>query len=504
MQGRANLRNLRNLRIPPLPSALLIANCEQLLTLRGGVRRGVALRETGVVENGAVLVRDGRLAAVGTQREVERAWKKLPPRERKATREIDAGGRIALPGFVDAHTHLIHAASRASEYEMRIAGATYEQIAAAGGGIASSVKKLRAASLNDLKQRALAHLKQFAAHGTTTVEAKSGYGLDLASEVKILRLHRELQGNQPGDVSFRRRSGSAGTSRNLLGTGLGSSRPQANGPKQLPRRVPMSRDETRDDNAQGWDHGASPIDIVSTFLGAHVPPPEFRGKADAYADLLIRKMIPKVAAEGLAEYCDVFCDVGAFTVAQARRILTAARACGLQLRVHAEQLTRTGSAQLAVALHAASCDHLEQINAEDIRALAASDTVATLLPGCSFHLGLQHYAPARALIDAGAIVALATDFNPGTSPTLSMPMVLSLACTQMRMTPAEAIAAATINAAYSLGRADRIGSLEVGKYADIAVFDLDDYREIPYYFGVNHCWLTLKRGDVCFGSMVGS
>jgi imidazolonepropionase len=243
---------------------------------------------------------------------------------------------------------------------------------------------------------------------------------------------------------------------------------------------------------------ASLINIVPTFLGAHVPPPEYRRRPDAYVDLLIRKMLPRVASEGLAQYCDVFCDVGAFTLAQARRILTAARACGMGLRLHAEQLTRTGAARLGAELHAASVDHLEQINAADIRALAGSDTTCTLLPGCCFHLGLQHYAPARALIEAGAIVALATDFNPGTSPTLSMSMVLSLACTQMRMTPAEAIAAATINAAYSLGRADRIGSLEVGKYADIAVFDVEDYREIPYYFGVNRCWLTLKRGEAVY------
>lgn len=417
---------------------MLITGCKQLLTVRGGVRRGSALHELGIIEDGAILVRDGRIAAVGTQREVERAWKKLPPKERKATREIDAGGRVALPGFVDSHTHLIFPASRANEYEMRLAGATYEQIAAAGGGIAASVAKLRKAKPADLKARALDNLRRIAAHGTTTIEAKSGYGLDLESELKTLRLHHDLTKDQP-------------------------------------------------------------IEIVSTFLGAHVPPPEFRNKPDEYVELLTHKMIPKVAAEGLAEYCDVFCDIGAFNLQQARRILTAARACGLKLRLHAEQLTHTGSAQLAVELHAASCDHLEQINAEDIRALAASDVTCTLLPGCCFHLGLQHYAPARALIEAGAIVAVATDFNPGTSPTLSMPMVLSLACTQMCMTPAEAIAAATINAAYSLGRDDRIGSLEVGKYADIAVFDVEDYREIPYYFGVNHCWLTLKRGKIVWG-----
>jgi imidazolonepropionase len=225
-------------------------------------------------------------------------------------------------------------------------------------------------------------------------------------------------------------------------------------------------------------------------------PPEFKRRPDAYVDLVTRRLIPQVANEGLAEFCDVFCDRGAFGVEQARRILTAGRACGLAPRIHAEQLARTGAAQLAVKLHASSADHLEKVNAADIRALAASDVTCTLLPGCCFHLGLQHYAPARELIDAGAIVALATDFNPGTSPTLNLQMVISLACTQMRMTPAEAITAATINAAYSLGRSGRIGSLEVGKFADLAFFDVSDYREIPYYFGVNHCALTMKRGAV--------
>jgi len=205
-----------------------------------------------------------------------------------------------------------------------------------------------------------------------------------------------------------------------------------------------------------------------------------------------------VAREGLAEYCDVFCDRGAFSVKQARRVLTAGRACGMTPRLHAEQLARTGAAQLAVELHAASCDHLEKINRADIRALAKSNTVATLLPGCCFHLGLEHYGPAQELIEAGAIVALATDYNPGTSPTLSMPMILSLACTQMHMTPGEAIAAATINAAYALGRQKQLGSLEVGKLADLAVFEVADYREIPYYFGVNTCWMTIKRGRVIF------
>jgi imidazolonepropionase len=213
-------------------------------------------------------------------------------------------------------------------------------------------------------------------------------------------------------------------------------------------------------------------------------------------DALVRRWIPQVALAGLAEFCDVFCDRGAFTPAQSRRVLTAGRACGLEPRLHAEQIARTGAARLAVELRAASADHLEQVNAGDIRALAASEVTCTLLPGCDFHLGLRRYAPARALVEAGAIVALATDFNPGTSPTPSMPMILSLACAQMRMSPAEAIAAATINAAYSLRRHRRAGSLEVGKYADLAAFDVADHREIPYYFGVNRCVLTMRRGQV--------
>ncbi len=415
--------------------SLLLTNCSQVVTLQGPApRRGRALANAGVIRGGAVLISNGKISAVGPRAELEA----LP--EALAAEKFDVGGRIVLPGFVDSHTHLLFPASRAEEYEQRIAGATYEEIARKGGGILSSVRKLRAAPEQSLEQRALAALKQFAAHGTTTVEAKSGYGLDGASELKILRIYRELK-------------------------------------------------------------RAQPLDVVSTFLGAHVVPPEYRkrGKtAEDYVELLAQGLIPEVARDGLAEYCDVFCDRGAFTVKQARRILTAGRACGLQPRLHAEQLAPTGATQLAVELQAASCDHLEKINRADIRRLAKSDTVATLLPGCCFHLGLAQYAPARALIEAGAIVALATDYNPGTSPTLSMPMILSLACTQMRMTPAEALAAATINAAYSLGRHKQIGSIEVGKLADLAVFDLNDYREIPYYFGVNHCWTTLKRGKITY------
>jgi imidazolonepropionase len=416
-----------------LANSLLITGASQLLTLRGsGPRRGDSLSNLGLIKDGALLVRAGAIAAVGTRAEVE----KLP--EARAAERLDLGGRVALPGFVDSHTHLVHAASRAEEYEMKIAGASYEEIARKGGGILNSVRNLRSATAEALKKRALSALRQFAAHGTTTVEAKSGYGLDVSSELKILKLHKELEAEQP-------------------------------------------------------------LEIVSTFLGAHVVPEEYRGKAggaERYIKLLEENVLPEIGEKRLAEFCDVFCDRGAFTVQQAKCVLQAGRQWGLAPRIHAEQLSRTGAVRLAILLRAASCDHLECVNKSDIQALGKSETVATLLPGCDFHLGLKKYAPARALIEARAIVALATDYNPGTSPTLSMAMVLSLACTQLRMSPAEAIAAATINAAYALGREKRVGSLEVNKQADIAVFDVADYREIPYYFGVNHCWMTLKRGRV--------
>jgi imidazolonepropionase len=392
------------------------------------------LSNLGIIQDGALLVREGFIAAAGPRAEVEA----LP--ESKGAEKIELEGRIVLPGFVDSHTHLIHAASRAEEYELKIAGASYEEIARKGGGILNSVKKLWAATSEALKKRALRALSEFAAHGTTTLEAKSGYGLDVANELKILALHCELNQEQP-------------------------------------------------------------LEIVSTLLGAHVVPAEYRSKtggARAYVRLLTGTLIPEVSRQRLAEFCDVFCERGAFTREQSKIILNAGKAHGLVPRVHAEQLTRSGATQLGVQLGAASCDHLEHISRADIRALAESNTTATLLPGCDFHLGLTRYAPARALIEAGAIVALATDYNPGTSPTVSMPTILSLACTQLRMTPAEAIAAATINGAYALRREKQIGSLEVGKHADLAVFDVDDYREIPYYFGMNTCWMAMKKGRIIF------
>jgi imidazolonepropionase len=419
----------------------LLTGCKQLVTMAGPApRRGRALGEIGLVENGAVLIEGGRIVAAGPRAKVE------SHATARRARHMDLGGRVVTPGLVDAHTHLVFAASRAGEYEQRIAGATYEQIAKAGGGILSSVRALRAASDEALASTARARLARMAAHGTTTTEAKTGYGLDFDNEVRTLKLLRRL------------------------------------GKEQM-------------------------VEIVPTLLAAHVVPPEFRsqnfgtGGADEYVDRIVRLFLPAVALEGLAEYCDVFVERGAFSVPQARRIFAAARALGLKPRLHAEQLARTGGARLSVEVEAASVDHLDFVSGADIRALARSEVACILLPGCSFHLGLGRYAPARRLIEAGAIVGLATDCNPGTSPTLSLPMAMSLACTQMRMAPAEALAACTINAAYSLGRHARTGSIEVGKDADLAVFDVEDYREIPYYFGVNHCVMTVKRGRIIYKTM---
>ncbi len=408
--------------------SVLVRGARQLLTLRGGAgpRRGTALRDLGIVANGAVLIADGTIVEVGPARRIE----KLQAARR--AREIDAAGRVVMPGFVDSHTHLVFGRPRLVDYEMRLAGASYADIAAAGGGILSSVEAVRGMPAAQLAAQARASLAAMARHGTTTLEAKSGYALDKTGEMKTLRVLAKL--------------------------------------------------------------GGEPLDIVPTYLGAHIPPPEYRGRPDAYIDWMAATMMPEIRRRKLARFVDIYCDSGAFTLAQARRYLEHARSLGFGLKIHAEQFARTGAARLAVDLDAASADHLEQAGEEDIRALAQSGTIATLLPGSVFHLGLRTYAPARALIEAGAAVALATDFNPGTSPTYSMQMVLSLACTEMRMSPAEAIAAATINGAHALGCADRIGSLEPGKQADLLILDVCDYRELPYYFGTNNVKVTMKRG----------
>jgi imidazolonepropionase len=417
--------------MPSPPRALFLYNAAQLLTLAGPPvpRRGQALGELGVIRDGALLAWRDRILRAGKTRELAGKARRLK------AETIDCHGRVVMPGFVDSHTHLVFAGNRVEDFERRLCGATYEEIARAGGGIAHSARLVARASERDLVAQARRFLEEFAAHGTTTIEVKSGYGRDVANEIKILRVIRQLQ-------------------------------------------------ET------------SPLELVPTLLAAHALPAKFKRRPPAYLRLIVQRLIPKVAAERLARFIDCFCDRGAFGVEQCRRVFAVGLRHGLIPRLHAEQLARTGACRLAVEIGAASADHLEQVNDADIRALACSEVVATLLPGANFHLGLRQYPPARKLIDAGAIVALATDFNPGTSPTLNMQFILSLACSEMRMTPAEAIAAATINAAYSLRLADRLGSLEPGKQADAIVMDVPDYREIPYYFAWNHCALTLKRGRI--------
>ena len=410
---------------------LLIRGARQLVTLRGSPapRRGAAMRDLGIVDRGSVLIVDGRIAGVGPERHVDRIGAALD------ADEYDAAGKVVMPGFVDSHTHLVWTRPRLADYEMRIAGATYTEIAEAGGGILSTVEAVRETPEKLLYCDAKRGLDWSVASGTTTIEAKSGYGLDESAELKILRITN----------AFRN---------------------------------------------EGYD-------VVPTFLGAHITPEEF-DNAGEYVDWLAEEMIPRVAHASLATFADVFCEAGAFTLAQSKRYLEAARKNGLGLKLHADQFTRSGGAILGVQLGAASVDHLECATAEDIDSVARSGTIATLLPGAVYHLSSGAYAPARMFIDRGAAIALATDFNPGTSPTASMPMILSLACTQLRLTPAEAITAATINGAHALAAAQRIGSLEQGKDGNAAVFDCADYREIPYFFGMHLVEATVVRGRVVY------
>jgi len=394
-----------------------VLNCSQLITLAGPARArmGSEMRELAVIPEGAMRIREGRIVAVGPRAEIE-------PTLPAGTEVVDAGGRVVLPGFVDAHTHPVFAGNRAGEFEMRTAGACYEEIAAAGGGIRSTVRLTRAASEDGLLAAAARYREWFLRGGTTTVEAKSGYGLSLDSELKILRVIRRL--GEPGRLRY-----------------------------------------------------------IPTFLGAHEIPDEFRGRTRDYTELVIREMLPAVAAAGLAEFCDVFCEPSVFPLKEARAILTAARELNLGLRIHTDQFHSAGGTELAAELGAATADHLEAAGEAGLRALAAAGVQPVLLPGSVYALGSKRYPDARLMIALGLAVTLATDFNPGSSPTASMPMILSLASTQMKMTPAEAITAATVNAAYSLRRGHLLGSLEPGKLADFAIHDCEDYRELAYFFG---------------------
>ena len=396
------------------PLALL--NCSQLVTLNGPAhpRVGAEMRDLAIINDGAMLVHNGRIEAVGTRTEIEL----LITNDYEI---IDAQQRVVLPGFVDAHTHPVFAGTRADEFAMRAGGATYQEIAAAGGGIRSTVRKTRAASENELVAVGTRYANWFLRSGTTTIEAKSGYGLTVEDELKMLRAMRHL-------------------------------------------------------NAETL------LEYVPTFLGAHAFPDEM--SREDYVELIVNEMLPRVAAEKLAEYCDAFFEQGYFDRAQATRILTAARAHGLQLRLHADQLSLSGGAQLAAELGAVTADHLEQTDGAGIAALKAANVQPVLLPASVLLIGSSQYPNARAMIDAGLAVVLATDFNPGSSPTPSMLLVLTLASTQMKMTPAEAITAATINAAYSLGRGHEIGSLEIGKRANFVIHNCDDWRALAYFAGI--------------------
>ncbi len=407
---------------------LLIYDAAQVLTLAApdGPKRGAAMRDLGIIPNGAVAIREGRILDVGPSAELRS--------QVRAAQTLYAGGSLIMPGFVDPHTHLVWAGDRADEFEMRVAGASYQAIMAAGGGIMSTVRRTRAASLSELVLQTRARLERMLAHGTTTVEIKTGYGLNVADELKQLEAIDRLQAD-------------------------------------------------------------TPMRLVPTFLGAHAIPAEYAGRADEYVDRVVEEMLPAaVAADAPPAFCDVFCEEGAFSLAQSRRVLEAARALGLGLKIHADEFAALGGTRLAVELGAVSADHLVCTPPDEIGRLAQSDTIAVALPGTPFGLGQRDYTPARAILDAGGALALATDCNPGTCWCEDMQFMIALACRYMGLTPAEAISAATINAAYAVGLGDEVGSLEPGKRADLLLLDIPSHRHLGYRFGSNLVQAVVVEG----------
>jgi imidazolonepropionase len=413
---------------------LVVKHAAQLITLAGppGPRRGRAMDILGLVEDGALIAQDGRVAWVGPTRDLP----DTPARE-----VLDATGKVVLPGFVDAHTHVVWAGDRAEEFAMRLRGATYLEVQAAGGGIMRTVQATRAATAEELAAESLARLREMLAHGTTTAEAKTGYGLETAAEIKQLEVLHDLDQRQS-------------------------------------------------------------VDLVPTFLGAHLVPAEWKEDPEGYVRLLVEEMLPAVHRWWRATwperplFCDVFCDEGAFDVAQARRILEAARALGMGLKLHVDEFRNLGAARLGVDLGATSVDHVVCTSPEEIRLLARSRTVAVALPGTTFGLGHTDYAPAREIVDAGGALALGTDLNPGTCWCPSMPFIIALACRYLRLTPAEALCAATVNAAWACGCGEQVGTLEPGKQADLLLLDLPTYLHLPYRFGTNPVQVVVKRGKV--------
>jgi imidazolonepropionase len=410
---------------------LLIRGAAQVVAVAANGERtksGAVMRDPVVHTHTAILLRDGKIDWLGPE-------SRLPPLPHNV-QVLDARGGVVLPGFVDCHTHLIFAGSRTDEFEQRLQGISYQEIAARGGGINASVRAVRQSSKEQLKALARPRLRRLLAAGVTTVEIKSGYGLSLDDELKCLEVVAELN------------------------------------------------DET-------------PWELAPTFLGAHAVPPEFKTDRAAYIRLVVDEMLPEIARTRLAEFCDVFCETGVFSIDESERILKRAAELGLRLKLHADELTPLGGAELAARLGAISADHLLCISPAGIEALARSSTIATLLPATAFFLGVAS-APARRLIDGGVPVALATDCNPGTCPTENLPLVGSMACTQMKMLPGEAVVAMTLNAAAALGRSDRLGSLEPGKQADVLICSVPDYRDIFYHFGVQHVWRVIKRGRLVY------
>ena len=427
-------------------SGLLIEGAAAIATLAGGLRRGSSQGDAAVLEGGGLSVAawDGRIVAAGPAGKVEREVRSLglPADE---FRRIDAEGGLVTPGLIDAHTHLVFAGTREAEWQMRLHGASYLEVLAAGGGILSTVAATRAATTGELESGARGRLAEMLASGTTTAEAKSGYGLDVETELRLLEVIGRLAGE-------------------------------------------------------------GPVELVATYLGAHAVPAEFRGRpeaTDAYVAAVIAEQLPRVAEQGIARFCDVFCEAGVFSPAQTAAIFEAARRSGLRLRVHADELAPSGGAELAARMGCDSADHLAAPSDEGVAALAAAaatdrPVVATLLPATSWFMGKHHFAPARRFIEAGVPIALATDLNPGTSPTVSLPLVMSIASLEMGLSPAEALAAVTVNAAHSLALGDRIGSIERGKQADLVIWDVASVDQLAYWLGSRPATTVIKRGRAVF------
>ncbi len=412
---------------------LIIKNANELLTLSPSSRDESGL---GIIRDGAIVLKDGKILWVGKSDDLPENFTLIP-----MGKTIDARGKVVMPGLIDPHTHLIFAGSRENEFEMRIKGVSYIEIAEKGGGILSTVEATRRASFEELLSLAKRRLDRMLSKGVTTIEAKSGYGLNLNDELKILRVIKALQS----------------------------------------------------------DH---PIEIIPTFLGAHTIPKEFRNNRETYINLLLEEMIPEVARERLAEFCDVFCEEKAFSIEESRKILETGKRFGLKPKIHADQLTPGGGAELAAEVGAFSADHLEYISEKGIKMLAEKGVVAVLLPGATFFLSMSKFPPVREMINKGVLVALATDLNPGSSMTESLPLIMTMGCTMFKMTPEEVIKAVTINAAKSIDREKEIGSLDIGKNADLIILDIPNYKYFPYHFGVDHVEIVIKKGQIVYNNSI--